>query len=79
MKFPFSHLMDSYKHLESARFIYASCYFLSSCREAMLEIAQYCTKTSKPFLLNLGAAFLVKHNFEDMMECIAHADYVFCN
>jgi sugar/nucleoside kinase (ribokinase family) len=45
----------------------------------MLEIAKYCTKTSKPFLLNLGAVFLVKHNFEDMMECIAHADYVFCN
>jgi sugar/nucleoside kinase (ribokinase family) len=45
----------------------------------MFEIASHCTKTAKPFLLNLGAAFLIKHNFEDMMEMISHADIVFCN
>lgn len=78
-KYPVEHLDKNMKYLKAAEFIYATAFFLTSNTHALHEISKFCAENKKIFIFNLGAGFLIETAFDDIMKCIEHSDYVFCN
>jgi adenosine kinase len=59
--------------------VYATAFFITSNVEAMRQVGRYCAENDKPMVFNIAAPFLLFTNFDDVMDAIEHADYVFCN
>jgi len=78
-KYPTSHLNENMAYLESANFVYATAFFITSNADAMKQVGRYCATNDKPMAFNIAAPFLLFTNFDEVMDAIEHADYTFCN
>lgn len=77
--YPTSHLNENMSYLASAKFVYATAFFITSNAEAMKQVGRYCAENDKPMAFNIAAPFLLFTNFDEVMDAIEHADYTFCN
>jgi len=78
-KYPTSHLNENMAYLASAKIVYATAFFITSNVEAMRQVGRYCAENDKPMAFNIAAPFLLFTNYDDVLDAIEHADYVFCN
>jgi adenosine kinase len=65
--------------LKNAKIIYTTSFFITSNKEALLNVAQFATDNDVPFGYNLSAVFLLQFELDTVLKAIEHADYLFAN
>lgn len=65
--------------VQKAKIIYSTSFFITSCREALLEVGKYASDNNVPFGFNLSAVFLIQFELETVLKALEHADFVFAN
>lgn len=58
-KYDINHLHNNYDVVRNAKFIYIASFFITSCPDALHEIAQFATDNNIPFGYNFSAVFLL--------------------
>ena len=66
-------------HIERARIIYSSSYFLSVSHDALLSAAELCHKTGQVFCFNLASSALVKIWSQHIQHLLPFVEYLFAN
>ena len=73
------HLRNNMAAVQKAKIIYSTSFFITSCREALLEVGKYASDNNVPFGFNLSAVFLIQFELETVLKALEHADSVFAN
>lgn len=74
-----SNSLSIQSYIASAKYVYATAFFITSNAECMRKVGRYCAENDKPMVFNIAAGFLLCTNFDDVMDAVEHADFVFCN
>jgi len=73
------HLRANMESLERAKIIYSTSFFITSNKEALLEVGKYASDNDVPFGFNLSAVFLIQFELATVLAALEHADFVFAN
>ena len=58
-EYKIEHLRNNMESLEKAKLIYSTSFFITSNKEALLEVGKYASDFNIPFGFNLSAVFLI--------------------
>jgi adenosine kinase len=78
-KYPPVHFDENKEMFEKAAFVYSTGFFITSSMETLQKVCKFAVEHKKPMLFNLSAVFLLQFFQEQVMTCIEHADFIFCN
>ncbi|CAF1133651.1 unnamed protein product [Adineta steineri] len=70
---------DNWLYVERAKIFYVSGYFIRTCLQAVLKLAQHAEKKRKIFALNLSAEYICEKFGEDIMKLLPLVDFLFGN
>lgn len=73
------HLRSNMSALQNAKIIYSTSFFITSNKEALLEVGKYASDNNVPFGFNLSAAFLIQFELPTVHAALEHADFIFAN
>jgi len=73
------HLRNNMDALRNAKLIYSTSFFITSNKEALLEVGKFASDNDVPFGFNLSAVFLIQFFSETVLAALEHADFVFAN
>jgi adenosine kinase len=73
------HLRANMDALKNAKLIYSTSFFITSNKEALLEVGKFASDNDVPFGFNLSAVFLIQFFSETVFAALEHADFVFAN
>jgi len=65
--------------VHSAKYFYATGFFLTVSPDTLVEIGKHCVQHNKEFLFGLAAPFLIDFFWNQMNQVLPYADIVFCN
>ncbi len=78
-KYPTSHFDEHLEMFRSTPLIYTTGFFITSNDEALKKVCEFATSNNTALAFNIAAVFLLHVAKESVINCIAHADYTFCN
>ncbi|CAF1009863.1 unnamed protein product [Adineta ricciae] len=79
--FTVDHLLraEHWQYVERAKIFYIPGYFIRTCREAVLEIAEHCRETGKIFAFNLSAEYICQNFGEQIIHLLPFVNILFGN
>jgi len=78
-KYPNAHFDENKALFENAALIYSTGFFITSNIEVLRKVCTFAAENDKPMFFNIAAVFLFFIAKDDVMNCIEHSDFVFCN
>jgi len=67
------------KYLDSASLFFSTGYFIDSNAEALKMVCKHCADNNKPMVFSLAGTYVIKGNYDDMMEAVEYSDFVIMN
>jgi len=73
------HLVENFRLVEEAQFIYVTGFFLTVSTESLLLLGEHAHQHDKPYLMNLSAPFLIELFWDKMESVLPYVDVLFAN
>lgn len=79
MQYNIEHMKESIPQASSAKIVYSTGFFITSCFEGLLHAAKTAHENGQPFAINFSATFIVSGNHAQFNQVIEYADFIFGN
>jgi len=69
----------AWKHVENAKIVYISGFFLTVSPPSINKVGKYCSENDTTFMMNLAAEFICQFFKDPLVEALKYCDIVFGN
>ena len=65
--------------MHATKIVYSTGFFITSNNESLRKVCKLANERNKILAFNIAAVFLLLIAKDDVIYCIEHSDFVFCN